>query len=195
MPNPVEFLKRLKRGSGPWTLLFMLLAWTSIALAAEFEVRSAELYQRDGDWYLDADIDYRFSPTALEALDSGVPLTVEVEIEVLRPRRWIWDETLLTRDFRFQIRYHALAQLFQVVNMDNGYQRNFGSRLAAIRALGNLRNFRVTNVNRLKYPGNYEARLRASLDIEALPLPLRPVAYASPSWHMASDWYEWLPES
>ena len=37
----------------------------------------------------------------------------------------------------------------------------------------------------------YSVRLQASLDIEALPLPLRPLAYVSPSWHLSSEWYTW----
>lgn len=195
MPNISETHARKWLSLVLRSLLWALLFWCPILPAADFAVRDADLRQSKGDWYLDANIDFRFSSTALEALDSGVPLTVEVEIEVLRPREWIWDETILTRDYRFQIRYHTLAQLFQVINLENGYQRNFGSRRAAIRALGSLRSFRVANIQRLHYPGIYLARLRASLDIEALPLPLRPIAYASPSWHMGSDWYEWQPES
>jgi hypothetical protein len=37
----------------------------------------------------------------------------------------------------------------------------------------------------------YRGRLRARLDIEALPSPLRPLAYVSPSWHSTGEWYEW----
>ena len=33
--------------------------------------------------------------------------------------------------------------------------------------------------------------LRVSLDIEALPTPLRPVAYTSFTWHLNSGWSTW----
>ena len=29
-------------------------------------------------------------------------------------------------------------------------------------------------------------------EIEALPAPLRPIAYVSPSWRLSSGWYEWV---
>jgi hypothetical protein len=37
----------------------------------------------------------------------------------------------------------------------------------------------------------YEGALRARLDIEALPAPLRVFAYLSDDWRLTSEWYTW----
>ena len=37
----------------------------------------------------------------------------------------------------------------------------------------------------------YEGALRAWLDIEALPAPLRLLAYLSDDWPLTSEWYTW----
>ncbi|MGD9299645.1 MAG: DUF4390 domain-containing protein, partial [Thiohalocapsa sp.] len=37
----------------------------------------------------------------------------------------------------------------------------------------------------------YEVQIRVSLDIEELPLPLRPMAYLYPSWKQSSKWTKW----
>jgi hypothetical protein len=37
----------------------------------------------------------------------------------------------------------------------------------------------------------YEVLIHAELDIEALPSPLRPLAYITPAWRLNSDWYSW----
>ena len=37
----------------------------------------------------------------------------------------------------------------------------------------------------------YAVRLRGRLDIEALPTPVRLLAYVSSAWDMDSDWYKW----
>ena len=37
----------------------------------------------------------------------------------------------------------------------------------------------------------YLVRVDVKLDIEALPLPLRPVAYLKPSWDLTSGWSRW----
>ena len=37
----------------------------------------------------------------------------------------------------------------------------------------------------------YRAGLSVRLDIESLPLPLRPVAYVTPAWYLESPVYKW----
>ena len=37
----------------------------------------------------------------------------------------------------------------------------------------------------------YWVRLRFSLDINALPVPMRPWAYINSEWLLASEWFEW----
>ena len=61
----------------------------------------------------------------------------------------------------------------------------------ALDAIGRLHDFPLIDRALLKPPGNYYGRLRASLDIEALPPPLRPVAYLSTDWRLGSTWYAW----
>jgi hypothetical protein len=53
---------------------------------AGFEVISASTRLEGGVYRLSAQIEYRFSNPALEALQNGVPLTVELEMEVRRRR-------------------------------------------------------------------------------------------------------------
>jgi len=178
-------------------VLWALLAVTPLPLLAEaaFVVEDARIHLANGSYQLDATIDYRFTETALEALRNGVPLTVVVKVEVYRTRPFLWDERVAKLRLRYQLRYRALSQLYQVVNLGSGTKRNFASITAAIRALGTIRGLEAIDRGVLKPGGQYSARLRASLDIEALPLPLRPLAYVSPAWHLASKWYQWQPGS
>jgi hypothetical protein len=56
-----------------------------------FEVRSAATLLRDGVYFLNARIDYRLSSEAREALDSGVPLRIRLDVEFLNKRRFWFD--------------------------------------------------------------------------------------------------------
>ena len=38
---------------------------------------------------------------------------------------------------------------------------------------------------------SYVLSVKAQLDIESLPLPLRPMAYITPSWNLASERKQW----
>jgi hypothetical protein len=39
--------------------------------------------------------------------------------------------------------------------------------------------------------GPFEIQVKASLDIDELPLPLKPEAYLFPSWKLSSGWTKW----
>jgi hypothetical protein len=163
--------------------------------AAEIEVSSLDVFLRGGTWFLDTVIDYEFTDTVLDALVNGVPITLDVQVKVQRELDWpwekLWAEKLVNRHLRYQIRYHALASLYQVKNLDSGTEVNFATREAAVRTLGEVFELPLLDNDRLEPGKKYEVRVRASLDIEALPLPLRPLAYISPAWNLSSPWETW----
>lgn len=145
-----------------------------------------------GELYVaDARIECRFSDDSLEAMRNGVPLTVIVEIEVRRKRgRW-WDETLAASELAYRMESNVLTGRYRIRNLHDGRMRNFRSLDKMIDALGDLRSIPVIARDRLSGDERYAARIRAHLDIEALPSPLRPIAYLSPDWRLNSGWFEW----
>jgi hypothetical protein len=158
-------------------------------------VRNADTTLVNGVYVLNARIDYQFSPSVLEALENGVPLTLELKIEILHPRKLMWNEKFTSLQQRYRIEYHALSQQYLVKNLNSGIQYNFLSRHDAINALGTVTDLPILD-KRLLAPGQrYTARLRASLDIQALPTPLLLQAYLSSQWHLTSEWYVWPLQS
>ena len=175
--------------------LFIALSWlfAGLGVAAEygFQVKSAELVREQDDYVLNADIDYRFSERAIEGLKHGVPLTLVVTVKVYRSRALIWDERVVSVRLLYRIRYHALAKVYQVLNDSSGVQRNFVTLSDAVDALGRIRGMSIIKAERINPDDQYEVSIKADLDIEALPLPLRPVAYVTPQWYLGSSWYTW----
>jgi hypothetical protein len=126
------------------------------AAAGGFRVESVRTHL-DGETYvMDARIAFGFSELALEALDNGVPLTIEVHVQVRPKDAWIWDDNLLDRRLRYAIRYKPLSERFD-----------------------------------LQPDTAYKVYLKAELDIEELPLPLRPMAYLRPAWKLSTGWTKW----
>jgi hypothetical protein len=140
---------------------------------------------------LDARIHYGFTPAVLEALESGVPITLEMEIEVLQPRRWIWSDSVARLSQRYRIQYHALTRQYVVTNLNSDVQSSYPSLRAAVNALGTVRDLPILDRRLLKVGGEYVARLRAILVLSALPAPLRLWAYLTPEWWQQSEWYTW----
>lgn len=172
-----------------------VLAWTLAlpglpALGAEIAVREASIDIVNDMYTVDAGVEYRFSPEVLGALDSGIRLTVLVEVEFRQSRRFVWDPVVARVVRSYRLQRHELAKQYVVEDTTTGLRRNFPTLDAAIEALGHGTPVPVVDQARLEHGTPYYARVRASLDIDALPAPLRPVAFLSPSWRLGSDWFE-----
>lgn len=172
-------------------LWLLLLASFSPVSADEFLISDLEAHLDDGHYLASAEIEYRFSRKAFEALQNGVPLTFEIHLQLRRSSAWIWEADLAEVKLRYQIRYHALAGLYQVIDLQSGNQQNFVTRAAALTALGRLSDVKVIEQGKLEAGEDYTLALRSTLDIEALPMPLRPMAYLSPDWSLSSGWSLW----
>lgn len=174
-------------------LIFMLLLmpcadWVE---AADFSIDEVQIEQQDEVYLLSAQIDYRLSETAQEALINGVQLTLEVRIQVEKVWRSFWEKRPLEERLRYQIRYHALTGLYRVVDLQSGEDKHFVTRDAALQALGELSKLSLVPRSALSPDVAYHVRLRADLDIESLPLPLRPLAYLGKGWKLTSGWTQW----
>ncbi len=162
----------------------------AVATDHEFVVKSIETALDEGVWRLDAKIDYRFSEAALAALRNGVPLLIQVDIQV-REKRWYWNLTLAELTQGYLLLYHALSDTYIVHNLNSGTQDHYRNLDAALADLGHIRNLPLIDAKLLEPDKDYEVRLRARLDIESLPAPMRPMAYISSDWDLDSGWYTW----
>ena len=155
-----------------------------------FVVEHAALRPTGGAYVVDARIDFAFSEDNLEAMRNGVALTVIVDIEVRRERGQWWDETLAARQLRYRIETAVLTGRYRVRNV-GGVARNYRSLEEMTESLGRVESVPIIARELLSAGARYAARIRARLDIEALPSPLRPIAYLSPQWRLNTGWFEW----
>ncbi len=171
-------------------LLFGCLALPARAAEHDFVIKSIETALEDGVYRLNARIDYRFSEAALNALRNGVPLLIQLDIQV-REQRWYWDRTLAELQQGYLLLYHALSGTFIIHNLNSGTQDHYRNLDTALEALGHVRNLPLIDAKLLAPDKDYAVRLRAHLDIESLPAPMRPMAYISADWDLDSGWYTW----
>lgn len=156
-----------------------------------FVIRTAYTELLNGVYYLSADVDLGMSEDALNALENGVPLTVEWQIEVIRHRRFIWNKTVATLTERYQISYHPLTRRFVIKNLNSGEQQSFASYRDAITNLGQVNDLPVIDAGLLEPHTQYMIRMRAVLDITDFPGPLKLIASLFKGWDLSSDWYAW----
>lgn len=170
---------------------FAIVAISNSARASDFVISGIQTEIKDGVYLLDANIDYRFSDEALRALSNGVPLTVQLTIEIERVRNWWLDLEIATLEQRYSLQYHALSHQYLLRNLNSGAFYSFPHYQSAVAALGRLRSLPLLDNKLILTVERYTVSMQASLDIEALPSPLRPIAYITPAWRLKSDWYTW----
>lgn len=174
-------------------LCLLTWLWPFVADADEFavSVTKAEMVLRDERYFLSADIDYQLSDRAREALQNGIPLFWTVQVQVLRHRDYLWNKKLLEKEIRYRIQYHALLNMYRVRNESSKTVYNFSTLSTALDMMSAIRNVPIMDKADLAQDAHYIGGVKVIFDRDALPLPLRPIAYINPQWYLSSDWYLW----
>ena len=154
-------------------------------------VTNAETSVLGEDYVLAAEIDYQLSEKAIEALNNGVSLFWTYQFKIQEHRDFLWDTALVDISFRYRIQYHALLKMYRVINESNGAVDNFSTLQAALDKLATIRDYRLIEKAMIANDKQYVVGVKITFERDALPLPLRPIAYMSPQWYLSSDWFLW----
>ena len=183
----------------PCSVLFVLLSlWSSVVLPADLtDTKGIEIDYINGamkeDVYsIDAHILYNFSAESREALDHGVALQIDIELRVMKRRQWLWNKTITSKVLSYRLEHHPLSGYYLVTNLIDGSRQQFQSLGGVLNFLGTIKNYPLVARGLLLPDNVYIAQIRARLNIQALPAPLRPLAYVSSKWYLASTWHDWI---
>jgi len=187
-------------GGRRWSRRRLAVVWLALTvpvgpLAAQddgyFAVRRATTELSNGVYYLDAAVDLELSSEAREALLAGLPLTIRFEVEFLRHLRLWWDAEAATLRQRYQVEYDPLTQRYVVRNVNSDVQTSFLTLADALRTIGRVERLPLIDAALLDPDRQYDVRMRALLDQEELPGPLRLIAFWRRDWSIGSEWFEW----
>ena len=96
-----------------------------------FDVRSASSTMVAGVHELDARLQLILSAEALDALNSGVPLTIELNVEVIRVRGLWLDDLEAELTVTYELEYRPLSQRYIVRNLNSGEPQGDGANPVA----------------------------------------------------------------
>jgi hypothetical protein len=156
-----------------------------------FDVRSAYLEPAEHVYQLNATLDLALSHNAAQAIHEGVPVMLELDLSVVRKRRYLPDVEVGSLAQRWQIHYHALSERYIVNNLNSGQQASYASLAAALGALSDVRGLPVIDEALIERGQRYEASLRATAAVEGgLPAALKFIIFWI-DWKRTTDWYTW----
>ncbi|MDQ7091378.1 MAG: DUF4390 domain-containing protein [Methylococcales bacterium] len=173
-------------------LLLFISVLSPVLSADEFstQIKTAKLTPYNNYYQLSADIDYNLSPTAIEAIQSNIALTWHLNIK-LKKIKPLWNTIVFNQLFSYTIRYHALLNSYSVGDSSRKKNKRFTSLTAALASISKIRNLNFIKTSIIEKNSQYTVAIKLEFDREALPLPLRPIAYLDNDWDLSSHWYLW----
>lgn len=148
-------------------------------------VRSARLAAGVGATVLELGLDCRLSGPMQDALDHGIPITLQIHLEAGR-----WPHAS-TQSRRVELRYFPLSRRYQLREIGGGEPRSFATPAYLLAALGALRFELPSDFADLAPSTPLHVSVR--LDPAALPGALRLPALFEPAWRLAAADYAWTP--
>ena len=159
--------------------------------ADEISIERASGRVKDNNYLIEARIKYELGESVIEAMQHGITLDYDVTVKVLEERKFLWDKSIKTEVINFQMEYQPLINRYLVINQKSGSREQLPSLDTALKFLGTINNYNFIPNEVFEADESYAGLIKAKLKISTLPLPLQPIAYISPSWHLESHWYEW----
>lgn len=171
--------------------LFLLQPLHAEGLAGRFEVRTADLELKDGVYHLNARIDLPISDAVRRGLVEGVPLALEVDLDIERVRQLLPNSRVAELTQRYHLQYNAVSARYILRNDNSGQQESLGTVDEAISHLSEVHSLPALDKALIAPDRRYEGRVKARLDFGTVPFTLRLLMFWVSDWHRESDWYAW----
>ena len=160
-------------------------------LAGRFEVRNADLELKDGVYHLNARIDLPISDAVRRGLVEGVPLALEVDLDIERVRQLLPNSRVAELTQRYHLQYNAVSARYILRNDNSGQQESLSTVDEAISHLSEVHSLPALDKALITPDRRYEGRVKARLDFGTVPFTLRLLMFWVSDWHRESDWYAW----
>ena len=171
-------------------MLFLLLS-AGVCAAQGITVEHASSELADNSYYLDAQVNFSLHDDLLEALDHGVDLEIRIIVRVKEKRKWLWDRVYKERTLKFKLDHRPLSDVYIVRNVRKSERRQFDTLENALKYMGKIDRYYLMNDKKITDASGLTGLIRAEMNVDNLPPPLKPIAFLSNKWQMDGKWHRW----
>ena len=118
-----------------------------------------------------------------------MPLSFLIEFQIVRPRKYWFDDEIVTTSQEVTLSYHALSRQY-LVNR-GAHQQSFEGLSEAAQALGQIDEWKVVEKTDLEKGETYRAAMLIRLDQTKLPKAIQVDTIGSEKWNLTSQKFEW----
>ena len=167
-------------------LCLAFLAGTATAFAGTEQVVKVEPVVRDGQLYIDADVELEISPDLRNVAQKGVPIYFTADLQIVSTRWWWFDKVLVDEQLTWRVVYNALTRQWRVGTGELSLpESSLDNALSLVR---NIRGWAVSPIAKLETGQEYHGRIRVRLDTSLLARPFQIDALNSSAWSLATPW-------
>ena len=129
-------------------------------------------------------------PEPAKALVNGIPLTINLNVLLVKESAWPWHINAAEWQYPFRIQYHALSNRYTLLQPVGGKFQAFSSLYEMLSSIK-----QVTLQEQIPIGVNQTdpifIQVQLELDRRLLPGPLKLAALFLPSWQLDSGWQQW----
>lgn len=160
-------------------------------LDGEFQIRSAFVVIDRGVLQLNVHVQYPINERIRSALQDGVTLAFDLELNVTRHRRLWLNAGVLEMTKRTELTYHAVTDRYVLRDEQGVEQESFPTLEEALDRIGRVEDLPILVESQLRGEGPWQVAVRAGVRRGRLSDTMRALMFWSDDWHRNSDWYIW----
>lgn len=171
-------------------ILFILLLSLS-DVQADFAVIGGSSVVERNRLRTDAQLDLALERAPVEALLAGIPLSLSIDIGLYRIKGQMWKKKIANWHYRYILDYHRLSGRYSIKNVASDQMKTFTTLVEALNSLSLVHISEKLSIS-IHESERLQVRMRARLEKNELPPPLRLIAYFFRDWqHTSSGWQHW----
>jgi hypothetical protein len=174
-----------------WLLGFLATFAAPAFADTRLEVTAASVALDEGVFELDATLDLAVPEAGRRAIEAGLTLELDYQIEIARVRRYLPDAEVASLHQSYELSFHALSQRYLLRNLNTGEQQDFGTLQASLDRLAEVRGLPLLDSSLLEPGSTYEFRVRAELNLRTAPDSLGWLLFWTDDWSATSEWFAW----
>jgi hypothetical protein len=173
-------------------LFGLLISAASIAQdESAFNIKAASFTMRDSLLLLDSTIEIELPKYINRAIDQGFAVPLMFEVEVFKHSQYWFDKKLFSLKQKYQFHYLPMLSSYAIYDVNANQRMYFNSRQEAVLYLEVIYAYPMFDITNINQSDRVYARIRAGIDVDELPLPLKSSSLWDNDWGLQGDWFDW----
>ena len=167
-----------------WLLSFLLMSlsqalWADMTRATPLmpSIQAQQLV-------VDGQITLGMTATMEKALLHGIAIEYSIQVKLIDPDQWFWQNTLASKKMRVRLSYDPLKQTYLLSNLTLSRLNTDRDLSRALTTLGSIQSFPLIGIEKLQANKVYALQLEVSLERDSLPNALRLSSLLDSEWRV-----------